>query len=86
MSRLSVLTQLTEVATAALELKKRQVRPHLRRAISRELNIRQAEAAERDVERALVPVFRRQVARMVSKLGSGGKDVDDLFRKHLRRT
>jgi hypothetical protein len=73
MNRLQVMTKLVEAATVALEAKKRQVRPHLRRAVFRELNLRQAAVTEQDLERAMVPVFKRQIERLAGKLGSGKK-------------
>ena len=73
MNKLAVVKHALEVATAALEMKRRQIRPHLRQAVTRELNNRQAAATERDLERVLVVVIAKHVDQIISKVTSGSK-------------
>lgn len=68
MNKLQILQQLVEVATVALEAKKRQIRPLLRRATIRKMNLRQAEVTEKDIERALAPLFEKQIKRIAAGL------------------
>jgi len=72
----AVALQAVKAATVAVEAKERLVLRQMRRAVSRQIFLKQFDAAERDLRETLVPLFRNQVRSMARRLrGMAGKVV-----------
>lgn len=71
-----------QAAALALKARRRTMGNHLRRTVMQRLHARQAGETEKLLEKALVPVFKRQVAGMVGELRKvSGKSIEGLLAK-----
>jgi hypothetical protein len=80
MNKKTTILELTKAITSMLELKQTMVRRELRRSVTRIVNRRQEEEAEKELAKAVEPVFVRQVegiARRLKEL-SGEKTSTDI--------
>lgn len=83
--RSKIAKVLLKTATLAVKLKHRSVRRDLRRAVSRELHIKQFGETEDKLTRVLTPVFEGQVRSIAEGLREidGGKSEEWLIQKYL---
>ena len=71
MPNLPLLTDLLRTAADAARLKRMHATRYIQRRVVHALHVKQVDLTQRDLMRALEPMFKRQVKEMIGKLGAG---------------